>query len=238
MNTPEPVKSGLDLIGLGKLAQAIPPEVYKMTAATALNTFESLVAPFTESFAGLGRLIRQKFDNWVEDQKALGTYSLQQALLRAKGRAEKEGKSLHPPLHAKTFLHALEEASLETDLVLHEMWVNLLASEFVDGKSHPRFVSILAQLGPAEAKLLASLQPLPKGLSGYIGGNIAHTGMNVLWVATLDQPKQPWNLSGTILCQQSLADVAPLDALAVKSDVLLHLTPFGQEFLTAVAPQH
>jgi hypothetical protein len=236
MNTPEPAKSGLDLVGFGKVANAIPPEVYKQSTATVLTTFESLVAPLTQTTDGVGRLIRQTFDNWVEVRKAIGTYTLQQAVIRAKAQAAKQGELPQPPPHAKTFLRALEEGSLETDAVVHEMWVNLLASQLIDRNSHPRFVGILAQLGPAEARLLASLQPRPSGLSGFIGGNVAHAGMRTQWVSALGEPKQSWNLSGTVLCQQSLADVAPLDALAVDSPVLLHLTQFGQDFLAAVAP--
>jgi hypothetical protein len=187
MNTPEPVKSGLDLVGIGKVAQAIPPEVYIQTSATASKTFDSLVAPLTETTAGVGRLIRQTFDNWVETRKAIGTYTLEQALIRAKGRAERQGNALQPPPHAKTFLRALEESSLETDSVLHEMWVNLLVAELVDRNSHPRFVGILAELGPEEARLVASLRPFPTGSP------------------KVDQPLQPWNLAVTLLCQQSLA---------------------------------
>ncbi len=241
MNAPEPVKGGLDLAGLGKVAQAIPPEVYIQTSATASKTFDSLVAPLTETTAGVGRLIRQTFDNWVETRKAIGAYTLQQALIRAKARVERQGKALHPPPHAKTFLRALEESSLETDSVLHEMWVNLLASELVDRNSHPRFVGILAQLGPEEAALLVLLRPRPTSdpkLSTFVGGNIAHAGLRTQeWTLALDRPTQPWNISATFLCQQSLADVAPIHALAVESPVLLFLTQFGQEFLAAVAPK-
>jgi hypothetical protein len=238
MNTPEPFK-GVDLVGLGKVANAIPPEVYKQSTATVLTTFESLVAPLTETTAGVGRLIRQKFEIWVEVQKALGTYSLEQAVMRAKARAEKEGKFLQPPAHAKTFLRALEESSLETDSVVHEMWVNLLASQLIDLNSHPRFVSILAQLGPAAARLLASVQPCPKNeprIEGFLGGTTAHSGMNSQWVLALDQSPQPWNLTVTLVCQQSLADISAISIPGKASPVLLHLTPFGKEFMAAVAP--
>jgi hypothetical protein len=238
MYTSEPAKSGLDLVGIGKLAQAIPPEVYKQTAATVLKTFECLVAPLTQTTDGVGRLIRQTFDNWVEVRKAIGTYTLQQALIRAKAETEKRGEFLQLPAHPKTFLRALEEASLETDSVVHGMWVNLLASQLVDRNSHPRFVGVLAQLGPEEAALLVLLRPRPTNdpkLSSFIGGNIAHAGMRTRgWSLALDQPTQPWNLSATFLCQQSLADVAPIHALAVESPVLLFLTQFGQEFMAAV----
>jgi hypothetical protein len=246
MSAPESPKSGLDLVGFGKVAEAIPPEVYKQSAATVCKTFESLVAPLTQTTDGLGRLIRQTFDNWVEVRKAIGTYTLEQAVIRAKARAEKEGKNLQPPAHPKTFLRALEEASLETDSVVHEMWVNLLASEIIDPVSHPRFVNILAQLEPAEARLLTSLKPRPtdperlKRLSFFLGGNTAHSGMKEPWVSELDeQPAQPWNLSVTLLCQHSLADISPqntTEPASQKFPLLLHLTRFGEAFLAVVAP--
>src|SRR5580692_10351181 len=87
INTPEPAKFSLDLVGLGKVANAIPPEVYKQTTAMVLKTFEALVAPFTQTTAGLGQLIRQTFDNWVQVRKAIGTYTWQQAVIRARARA-------------------------------------------------------------------------------------------------------------------------------------------------------
>lgn len=48
-------KKGLDLVGLGRVAEAIPKEVYERSAATLLKTFEDLTAPITESASGLGR---------------------------------------------------------------------------------------------------------------------------------------------------------------------------------------
>jgi hypothetical protein len=76
VNEPKPNEhSGLDLLGAGKVAKAIPSEVYTRVTATVCKTFEQLVAPLTQTTDGLGRLIHQKFDNWVDTQKALGTYA-------------------------------------------------------------------------------------------------------------------------------------------------------------------
>ncbi|EEF59766.1 Abi-alpha family protein [Pedosphaera parvula] len=238
---PEEVKKGgFDLAGVGKVAEAIPPEVYKQTTATVLKTFEALVAPLTQTTDGLGRLIRQTFDNWVEVRKAIGTYTLEQALIRAKARAQKQGEVPQLPSHPKTFLRALEESSLETDSVVHEMWVNLLESQLVDHNSHPRFVSILSQLGPEEARLLLTLKPRPEDprLSYFLGGSEGQVGMKERWVSAIDeQQDHPWSLSVTLLCQQSLADVIPFKPGQERRPLLLLLTRFGQEFMAAVAPQ-
>ena len=239
MSTPEPIKSGgLDLVGIGKVAHAIPPKVYERTVATALKTFEELVAPLTQTTDGVGRLIRQSFDNWVEERKAIAVYTIEQAVLRAKAK----GLALSPPVHPKTFLRILEESSLETDKVLHEMWINLLTNEMTSHGSHPRFLNILTQLGPEEAKLLSSLKHRPRvGLGSFSGTGGADSGAGWKWVTEVGQTERPWNISLTILCQQNLAAICPTfpeaKYLRPADSVLLYLTPFGQEFLAVVALQ-
>lgn len=87
----------IDIIGFGKVAKAIPPKVYEKTATTVLTTFEQLTAPLTEMTTGLGRYLRQKFDNMVEVEKAIATHTIEQALLRARAKAERSGTALLPP---------------------------------------------------------------------------------------------------------------------------------------------
>ena len=94
--------SGLDIAGFGKIAKAIPPKVFERSASALITTFEQLVAPITESTSGLGRYLRQKFDNMVEVERAIA---------RAKARAAEIGKPLAPPVHPKSFVKCIEEAS-------------------------------------------------------------------------------------------------------------------------------
>lgn len=63
---------GLDIAGFGKIAKAIPPKVYERSATTLLTAFQQITAPITETTSGLGRYLRQKFDNMVEAEKATG----------------------------------------------------------------------------------------------------------------------------------------------------------------------
>jgi len=150
-----------DIIGFGKIAKAIPPQVYERSAETLLTTFEKLTAPITETTAGFGRYLRQKFDNMVEAEKAIATYSIEKAINKARLKAEKSGRLIRPPLHPKSFIKAVEESSKETDPLLHEMWANLLASQLIDGQtSHPHFVEILPHFSPEEAQILISLLPM------------------------------------------------------------------------------
>jgi hypothetical protein len=146
-----------DLAGAGKFASAIPKEVYEQSATTLLTTFQKLTAPFTETSSGLGRYIRQKFDNMVEAEKAVATFALQRALHRAEQKCVRAGVQLRVPQHPKSFVAAIEEASKETEPTLHEMWVNLLASQLSEDLCQPSFVQIIQQLTPAEARILVQI---------------------------------------------------------------------------------
>src|SRR5436190_2513604 len=112
---------GLDVAGFGKIAKAIPPKVYERSATALIATFQQLVAPLTESTAGFGRYIGQKFENMVAAEKAIATYTIEKAVRRAKARAELMGKDITPPIHPKSFVKTIEEASKETDPLMHEM---------------------------------------------------------------------------------------------------------------------
>jgi hypothetical protein len=226
---------GLDVAGFGKIANAIPKEVYEQSATTVLTTFERLTAPITETTAGLGRYLRQKFDNMVAIEKAIATYSLEKAVRRAKANAQRSGQTLHPPSHPKSFVKALEEASKETDPLLHEMWANLLASQMTNVHSHPHFVELLPHFSPAEAKLLISL--LPKSAVGENeGGYLLFTSDSFThWISKNDGEPQPWTLSCELLLEFRFADL--LGPKPSRSRVaILYRTASGDAFLSAVSP--
>jgi hypothetical protein len=79
---------GLDIAGFGKIAKYIPKEVYIRSAETLLSTFKKLVSPITETLDGFGRYLRQKFDNMVEVEKAIATYTIEKSVARAKSKAD------------------------------------------------------------------------------------------------------------------------------------------------------
>lgn len=223
----------LDLLGIGKLAKAIPPKVYERTAATLLKTFEQVTAPITATTEGLGRYLHQKFSTMVDAEKAIATYTIEQAVERARARG-----ALSAPRHPKTFVRAIEEASKETDPLLHEMWVNLLASQVSDiDAGHPHFVELLSHFSPAEARLLVSLKPeteIRDHGGGYISVNYEafssfsrEGGLNLVI--------EPWTLSCTLLCQMHLADTMAPKTDLIKNNTILFRTKLGTAFLTAVA---
>lgn len=227
----------LDLLGLGKLAKAISPEAYNRSIGSLVSTFEALVSPITATTEGFSRYIRQRFDNMVEAEKALAVYSLEDACMRAQkrlGRVE-----VVPPSHPKTFVKSLEEASKETDPLLHEMWVNLLASQLTHAGCHPHFAQILPHFGPKEARLLISLN-LREQVGKHSGGYLAYSfDFEHLWKRHSDDTEvNRWDYSCTFLCTQGFADVVSgeTDNLTGESKFsVLHRTRAGADFLKTVS---
>src|SRR5262245_36919433 len=125
----------------------------------------------------------------VEAEKAIATYTVETAVLRAKAKAAAKGMDIAPPSHPKSFLKTIEEASKETDPLVHEMWRNLLASQLlIESKSHPHFVEILPHCSPAEATLLVSLLPISE--VGENGGGYLHFTYDSFqhWIARSGAP--------------------------------------------------
>ena len=143
----------IDLIGIGKLAEAIPESVYNQTTETITTTFEKLIAPITETTSGLGRYIKQKFDNMVYIERSLVTYSMQKVC----DKLAKEKLTIGHVPSAKSLVKIMEEVSKEIDPLLNVLWTNLLYSQLIDQRSHPFFINILSNLSAKEALLLESL---------------------------------------------------------------------------------
>ena len=232
-------EDGLDLVGLGKVAKAIPPEVYTQSTHALIETFDKLTAPITETTYGFGRYIRQKFDNMVEVEKALATYSVKNAIAKAEAKAKKTGAKVISPIHPKSFVKSVEEASKETDPFLHEMWENLLADQLVNEKFHPHFVEILSHFSPAEANLLVSL--LPRDEIGKNGGGYLHFSDDAFkhWVRQSgDKQLNDWDYSCILLYEFRFVDIlAPIESDYSKEDhvTILYRTSAGNTFLSAVS---
>ncbi len=237
---------GFDLAGLGKVAKAIPPEVYNRSAATALSTFEKLVAPITESTSGLGRYIRQRFDSLVDTEKAVAAYTLEKALRRAESRSAAQGKKIAPPSHPKSFVASIEEAAGETNPALHEMWANLLASQLTDDLPHPYFVGLLKQFSANEARVLHCLYPkleiiMRISTTGYKSSTLS---IPSYWIRYPGQNLRPWEPACSLLTNLGLAGVAgnfavsptePDEQKRTKAFCVLYLSDVGELFLSAVS---
>jgi len=228
----------LDLAGLGQIAKAIPPEVYTQTTSTVLSTFDKLVAPITETTDGLGRYIKQKFNNMVEVEKAVATYTLENAVLKAQGKSQRLNKPIIAPVHSKSFVKTIEESSKETDPLLHEMWENLLAEQLVDNMFHPHFVEILSHFSPKEAQLLTLLRSKEE-VTDHCGGYISYDDDSFThWIANgSGSDKCVWDYSCTLLDEfRFIGLLAPNKGEYPEATVILYLTSAGKAFLNSVSP--
>ena len=146
-------EGGLDLLGAGKLAKAIPAKVWTQVVETACVTFTSAIAPFTATTSGIGRLITAKFDRLVDAEKLLAS----ETMARAAEKVTKSRKVPNGTAKASVVIAAIESSATETDSILRELWANLLAQEIVTGTVHPEFPRILSRLSSTDAQVLAQI---------------------------------------------------------------------------------
>lgn len=222
-----------DLVGLGKVAKSIPKEVYINSTNAIIESFNKIISPIAETTTGLGRYIKQKFDNMVETEKAIGAFTLQNAIEKAR---EKGG--ILTPQHLKSFISSFEEASKETDPILHEMWENIISNQLSDSEFHPRYVKVLSNFSAEEANLLLMLNTINKvgdGYSGYFGSprDVFHHFVT----KNRDKNLHKWSYSCNVLLELELAEViAPHKGIYDPSDgvTILYKTKSGSRFLNTV----
>ncbi|MEP2183364.1 hypothetical protein, partial [Roseibium sp.] len=111
----------LDVAGIGKVAQAIPKEGWKKAIDTACDTFTDLISPITKTTSGLGGLIQAKFDAMIDVQKVFAADAVQRARLKT----QHIDASRRIPPSARVLVSAIEEASVESDENLRDIWANL-----------------------------------------------------------------------------------------------------------------
>jgi len=78
---------------------------------------------------------------------------------KTNARLVKQGVSVTRPVATKVALPLIEFASLEDDNYLHTLWANLLASALDDKGDiiERKFISVLADLAPNDAQILAGI---------------------------------------------------------------------------------
>lgn len=143
----------MDIAGIGKLAQAIPKEGWNKLIDVASSTFADLIAPITKTTAGLGGLIQAKFDTMIDTQKVFAA----DAVNRAKEKVGQVGGTPKAIPKAKVLLPSIENASLETDDDLRDIWANLIANELIGANVHPEFPSVLSRLDSHDAMVLSEI---------------------------------------------------------------------------------
>lgn len=217
----------IDIAGIGKVAQAIPENGWKKAIDTACDTFSELIAPIAKTTAGLGGLIQAKFDAMIDVQKVFAA----DAVRRARRKTQHVNVSSNIPPSARVLVSAIEEASVESDENLRDIWANLIANELAGRCVHPEFPRILARLSTQDAIVLsqvaerhseASVRTYAKGLAkGFLSG----TGLAAIYPMVVHGALEP-----------SDAHHEHLERLALikERDSLWTLTHFGEEFVAAV----
>ena len=147
-----PDDKSLDLTGIGKMANAIPPEAWKASAEAATVTVQQIISPLTASTSGVARLIEGYFERLVDVQKI----NTAEVLRRTREKIEKSGKPTVTQIEPRVLVTAIENAGLQTDPTLSELWSNLLAQEFTGGV-HPEIPRILARLTVEDANTFAEI---------------------------------------------------------------------------------
>jgi hypothetical protein len=132
--------TSFDLVGVGRAMKAIPATAWQRLVDTACDTFESLIAPVTESAAGVGRLVQAKFDKLVDVEKVLAA----EAVATASKKAKATGRKTQAP-RAQILLQVIEHASQEADIGVRELWSNLLAHEMLSNGVHPEIGRVLGR---------------------------------------------------------------------------------------------
>ncbi len=109
--------NSLNLVGLGKLANAVPPQAWSQIVDSACTTFRQILAPITATTSGVGRLIDAKFDHLVDAQKVLAANTLDSAHKKSRGSRKKNIQKEQEP-KAPVIIGILEASSIETDSTL------------------------------------------------------------------------------------------------------------------------
>lgn len=198
-----------------------------------LQKFSDLIAPLAKDTVGLGDSVEQKFKNKTNAEKVIESYAVEKAVTKAKRRNVKLEIS-----NAKSFIKALEEVTTELNPTLHEMWVNLLASELVPGESHPHLVETLPHLTTKETQILESLNSQEEiGLSSGIA--ILESDGFKGWInSAQDKDIKQWDYSCVLLCQLGLAGTIGFDNEFQENPLetpILYKTVWGNKLLKVVS---
>lgn len=210
-----------DLAGIGKIAEAIPEEGWKKAIDTACDTFTDLIAPITKTTAGLGGLIQAKFDAMVDVQKVFAADAVERA--RRKTQARSLPHNARPS--ARVLISAIEEASVESDESLRDIWSNLIANELTQGSIHPEFPKILSRLSPADAIVLSEIAEENANKSIRAVAVALSASFSVLGVSA-----EAFSSDDTDAHHEHLAGLN----LIVRRHGKWILTRFGEEFVRAV----
>lgn len=214
----------LDLIGLGRLAKAIPQAAWKRVVDTACTTFDKVVAPITETTSGIGRLIGAKFDNLIDAEKVIVAKTVQ----TASDKADQSGKHANAEFNHLILCKIIEHAQAQADASIRELWANLLAREMTDGAVHPELTDVLARLTIKDAMLLLEIANKEKDKASKLFKSVAELTASISILGMTLTVKSSTATFHHIILERL--------GLVRSTDLGWRLTAFGVAFLEAVTP--
>lgn len=164
-----------------------------------------------------------------------------QVNLLLKAKAFLESKGLDPKMILpKTLAPLLEAGSLETDPAMQDMWANLLASYARGDLTIQSYPSLLKELSPMEARLLADLHStrVKGNLTGrdlLTHGAPKHEICDAFGISDKDYDVMIDNLIRLNLIQPVGARGALVGdmPIAIKTNEVVHITALGQGLIEA-----
>jgi hypothetical protein len=214
----------IDLIGVGRLAKAIPATAWKRVVETACSTFEKVVAPITETTSGLGRLIQAKFNKLIDSEKVIVAKTAQEAAETVKNA----GMSLNENFNHLILCKIIDHAQSQADPGIRKLWSNLLAREMTEGAVHPEIAEVLSRLTTKDALLLFEIARKEKGSGSTLLKSVGQlTASFSLLGLTISFRSTKSTLSHVILERLDLVR---------NSDLGWRLSAFGLAVLEAVTP--
>jgi Abortive infection alpha len=200
-----------DLLGIGKIAEAFEKGTREVRELGKLY-FEPVVRE-----KGLLQATR------VQRERMAATIEVcQEALCRLESAGISERI-----VRLKLVLPILEQASLEDDAALKSCWAGLLASSVTKESIHPSFPNLLAQLTPAEARILDYLY----GMMAQIQNDQLREKLGIQGDEFSIACENLFRLS---LVKSSAAQLFWNKSIDPASDMMTpSLTSFGSQFVTA-----
>jgi len=143
---------GLDAIGMGKVAKAIPAAAWKEVTHTFCETFSQLIAPITATTTGLARLIEARFNRLTAPEQESALEAVNVAVERVRQTASEAAKPA-----AAIIIASIESVAVETDETMRELWINLIAQEMSGAQVHPEFPQLLRRMSREDARTFVSI---------------------------------------------------------------------------------
>lgn len=220
---------GSDLTGAGKIAKSIPDKAWNKLVSTSCEAFENIISPITATTSGMGRLIKAKFDQLLDEEKVLAAEVFKTADDKAKASKKEKKKESNPHI----LITVINQSTIPTDTNIRELWSNLLAKEISEGGIHPEIANILTRINSDDAIRLIEITD--------ITGVVEEIERSIDWGISFASFKEAFGYASLIKTnvpkrREDTFSEKLLESLNLieKRSIGWILTPIGREFIKSV----